>query len=92
MPNFSNGRRAAQTLFTGFSSESGLFEQFAGFFGLEEIDLSQYADRKRPIDVILGRERTQRTQVVKQADIVALLDTAAGRMRYVIQAGEFPVR
>ncbi len=70
---FQQWTEAAETLFTGFSSESGLFEQFAGFFGLEEIDLSRYADRKVPIDVILGRERTQRTQVVKQADIVALL-------------------
>ena len=53
--------------------ESGLFEQFAGFFALEEIDLSRYADRTVPLDVILGRERTQRSQVVKQADVVALL-------------------
>ena len=37
------------------------------------IDLSRYADRTVPLDVILGRERTQRSQVVKQADIVALL-------------------
>ena len=26
-----------------------------------------------PIDVVIGRERTQRSQVVKQADVVALL-------------------
>jgi trehalose/maltose hydrolase-like predicted phosphorylase len=41
---------------------------------LEPIDLSPYADRKVPIDVLLGRERTQRSQVVKQADVVALLE------------------
>jgi trehalose/maltose hydrolase-like predicted phosphorylase len=64
---------AAETLFTGFAPASGLFEQFAGFFDLEEVDLSRYADRTVPLDVILGRERTQRSQVVKQADIVALL-------------------
>ena len=40
---------------------------------LEPLDLSQYADRKVPIDVVIGRERTQRSQVVKQADVVALL-------------------
>jgi trehalose/maltose hydrolase-like predicted phosphorylase len=32
-----------------------------------------YPDRKVPIDVIIGRARTQRSQVVKQADVVALL-------------------
>jgi trehalose/maltose hydrolase-like predicted phosphorylase len=54
-------------------TEGGLYEQFAGFFALEEVDLSQYAERTVPLDVILGRERTQRSQVVKQADVVALL-------------------
>ena len=54
-------------------SETGLFEQFAGFFALEEIDLADYAGRSVPMDVVLGRERTQRSQVVKQADVVALL-------------------
>ena len=66
-------QEAADTLFIGFTPESGLFEQFAGFFDLEAVDLSRYADRTVPLDVILGRERTQRSQVVKQADIVALL-------------------
>src|SRR5271166_5584083 len=63
----------AEALFTGFDPESGLFEQFAGFFELEEVELSRYADRTVPMDVVLGRERTQRSQVVKQADVVALL-------------------
>ena len=63
----------AETMFTGFNPDSGLFEQFAGFFDLEVIDLSRYADRTLPIDIVLGRERTQGSQVVKQADVVALL-------------------
>ena len=66
-------REAADTLFDGYTPDSGLFEQFAGFFDLEPVDLSRYADRIVPLDVILGRERTQRSQVVKQADVVALL-------------------
>ena len=57
---------------------TGLFEQFAGFFGLEEIDLAGYAGRSVPMDVVLGRERTQRSQVIKQADVVALLALLAG--------------
>jgi trehalose/maltose hydrolase-like predicted phosphorylase len=65
--------KVADALVSGFDPESGLYEQFAGFFDLEPIDLAQYADRTVPLDVILGRERTQRTQVVKQADVVALL-------------------
>jgi trehalose/maltose hydrolase-like predicted phosphorylase len=66
-------RETADTLADGFNPQTGLFEQFAGYFGLEDIDLSDYAGRSVPLDVVLGRERTQRTQVVKQADVVALL-------------------
>ena len=63
----------AETMATGLSSESGLFEQFAGFFTLESIDLAQYTGRSVPMDVVLGRERTQTAQIIKQADVVALL-------------------
>ena len=66
-------RTVAETMATGWNSQTGLFEQFAGFFGLEEIDLADYAGRSVPMDVVLGRERTQRSKVVKQADVVALL-------------------
>ena len=63
----------AEGLVTGFDPKTGLIEQFAGYFNLEPIDLSLYQGRTAPMDVVLGRERTQRSQVVKQADVVALL-------------------
>jgi trehalose/maltose hydrolase-like predicted phosphorylase len=66
-------RSAAETMATGLDPGTGLFEQFAGYFGLEEINLADYAGRSVPMDVVLGRERTQRSQVIKQADVVALL-------------------
>ena len=66
-------RTVAETMVTGWNAQTGLFEQFAGFFGLEEIDLAGYAGRSVPMDVVLGRERTQRSKVIKQADVVALL-------------------
>jgi trehalose/maltose hydrolase-like predicted phosphorylase len=81
----------AETMATGLDPETGLFEQFAGYFGLEDIDLTRYAGRSVPMDVVLGRERTQKSQVLKQADVVALLGllpeefgagTAAKNFRY----------
>ena len=66
-------RKVAETMATGFDPKTGLFEQFAGFFTLEEIDLAAYAGRSVPMDVVLGRERTRQSQVIKQADVVALL-------------------
>ena len=63
----------AETMAICLDPKSGLFEQFAGYFALEDIDLTNYAGRTVPMDVVLGRDRVQRSQVVKQADVVALL-------------------
>lgn len=62
----------AATMATGLDPATGLFEQFAGYFTLEDVDLKNYAGRTVPMDVVLGRERTQRSQIAKQADVVAL--------------------
>jgi trehalose/maltose hydrolase-like predicted phosphorylase len=66
-------RQVADSIVDGLAAKTGLFEQFSGFFGLEYVNLNDYAGRSVPMDVVLGRERTQNTQVVKQADVVALL-------------------
>jgi trehalose/maltose hydrolase-like predicted phosphorylase len=66
-------RNTIAQIVTGFDAETGLYEQFAGFHVLEPLDLATYAGRTVPIDVVIGRERTQRSQVVKQADVVALI-------------------
>ena len=81
----------ADAMATGLDSSTGLFEQFDGYFGLEPIDLASYAGRSVPMDVVLGRERTEKSQVIKQADVVALLgllpeefagDTGAANFAY----------
>ncbi|HEY2050442.1 MAG TPA: HAD-IA family hydrolase [Caulobacteraceae bacterium] len=64
---------AVERIVTGFHSGTSLYEQFAGYHTLTPVNLADYADRTTPIDVVLGRERTQASQVVKQADVVALL-------------------
>jgi trehalose/maltose hydrolase-like predicted phosphorylase len=66
-------RDATTRMVTGLDPATGLYEQFAGFHALEPLDLAVYADRTVPIDVVIGRERTQRSQVVKQADVVTLI-------------------
>ena len=74
-------RDAISRMVTGFDPASGLYEQFAGFHALEPLDLGDYAGIAAPIDVVIGRERTRRSQVVKQADVVALI---------ALLPGEFP--
>src|SRR5271166_2381251 len=66
-------RAVAETMVTGWNTQTGLFEQFAGYFSLEEVDLADYAGRSVPMDVVLGREQIQRSKIIKQADVVALL-------------------
>ena len=66
-------RDVARRLVVLADPHTSLIEQFEGYFGLEDIDLGQYEGRTAPMDVVLGRERTQRSQVIKQADVVALL-------------------
>jgi len=84
-------RSVAETIATGFDPGTGLYAQFEGYFELEDIDLSSYDGRSVAMDVVLGRERTQHSQVVKQADVVALLallpaefpgDSGAANFRY----------
>ncbi len=63
----------AEHLHLGFDPWTGLFEQFEGYFGLEEIDLADYEPRNVPMDVLLGPERIRGSKVIKQADVVMLL-------------------
>ncbi len=66
-------REAAPLIASGLDPETGLIEQFRGFFKLKPIYVASYGPRTVPMDVILGPQRTQRTQIVKQPDVLMLL-------------------
>ncbi|MHB2210746.1 glycoside hydrolase family 65 protein [Methylobacterium sp. CM6257] len=78
---FEDWRDAIARIVTGLDPATGLYEQFAGFHALKQLNVADYADHALPIDVVIGREQTQGSQVVKQADVVALL---------ALLPGEFP--
>ncbi|MBV9356140.1 MAG: glycoside hydrolase family 65 protein [Chloroflexi bacterium] len=63
----------ARRLATGLDPRTGLVEQFEGYFGLEDIDVASFGWRTVPMDVVLGRARTQASQVIKQADVLMLM-------------------
>jgi trehalose/maltose hydrolase-like predicted phosphorylase len=65
--------RLADALVDGYDADTGVYEQFAGFNGLEPLRIAEVAPR-RPItaDLLLGRERVHAAQVVKQADVLML--------------------
>jgi trehalose/maltose hydrolase-like predicted phosphorylase len=63
----------AETIVDGYDPETGIYEQFAGFHGLEPLLISELAPQ-RPVaaDVLLGHGRARGAQVVKQADVLML--------------------
>lgn len=50
-----------------------VFEQFNGYFKLENIDLEQFEPRTVAMDILLGREKTTNSQVIKQPDVLMFL-------------------
>lgn len=70
---FADWRDAEARIAINLDPATGLYEQFTGFHALEYLDLAAYANRTVPIDVVIGREATRQSQVVKQADVVALI-------------------
>jgi kojibiose phosphorylase len=56
-----------------YDSETGLIEQFAGFFQLDDLNLADYEPRTRSLQAILGIEKTNQSQVIKQPDVLMLL-------------------
>jgi trehalose/maltose hydrolase-like predicted phosphorylase len=63
-------RTLANSMFIPFDPKTLLYEQFAGYFKKEPIDLKSYEPRSAAMDTILGHDRIQKTNVVKQADVV----------------------
>ncbi len=79
----------ARNFYTGLDERTGLFEQFHGYFGLEEIDLTAFMPRTASIDVLLGRERIQRSKIIKQADVVMLVHLLWDRMPPEVRKANF---
>ena len=63
----------ARSLVDGFEPETLLYEQFAGFFALEDVRIADVAPRPVAADVLLGERRVRRAQVVKQADVLMFM-------------------
>ncbi len=53
--------------------QTKVFEQFDGFFHLEDLDQSQYKGRKDSYQGIMGIHAVQKYRIVKQADVLMLL-------------------
>jgi trehalose/maltose hydrolase-like predicted phosphorylase len=65
-------RVLAGQLVDGWSPERGLYEQFAGYFDLEPLLMSEVAPPPVAVDMVLGAERVAGSQLIKQVDVLML--------------------
>jgi trehalose/maltose hydrolase-like predicted phosphorylase len=65
-------RRLADALVDGYDARTGVHEQFAGYFGLEDLRICDLATPPVAADILAGRERIAGSQVVKQPDVLML--------------------
>ena len=71
-------------LYVAGDPETGLMEQFEGFFERNDVNLAGYEPRDISMQALLGIEETQRYQVIKQPDVLMLLYLLSDR--YDLQA------
>ncbi|MEX2554988.1 MAG: glycosyl hydrolase family 65 protein, partial [Actinomycetota bacterium] len=62
----------ADALVDGYDSSTGIYEQFAGFHGLEPLVISEISRVPVAADVLLGSKRVLGAQVIKQPDVLML--------------------
>ncbi|MGB8020972.1 MAG: beta-phosphoglucomutase family hydrolase [Candidatus Nanopelagicales bacterium] len=79
-------RRVADVLVDNYDPASGLYEQFAGYNGLEPLVISDLAETPVAADLLFGRPRISASQVIKQPDVLMLHhlvpeETAEGSLR-----------
>jgi len=63
-------RRTADGLVDNYCVETGRYEQFAGYDGLEPLMASAAGTPPVAADLALGVKRVQETQIIKQADVL----------------------
>jgi len=65
-------RRSAERLLNPYDEQRGIHEQFNDFFELEPVLAGSLGQPPLPADALLGHERIQQTQIIKQADVLML--------------------
>jgi trehalose/maltose hydrolase-like predicted phosphorylase len=65
-------RTLASRLFDGWDPERGLYEQFAGYWALEPLLVTDVAEPPVAADLVLGAARVAGSQLIKQADVLML--------------------
>jgi trehalose/maltose hydrolase-like predicted phosphorylase len=65
-------RELADLLVDGYNSATGRYEQFAGYWELKPLLITELATPPVAADVLLGAERVAQSQIIKQSDVLML--------------------
>jgi trehalose/maltose hydrolase-like predicted phosphorylase len=65
-------RELADQMVDGYDPATGRYEQFAGYFDLEPLLINDVAAPPVAADLLLGRVRVARSQLIKQPDVLML--------------------
>ncbi|MCI0398045.1 MAG: glycoside hydrolase family 65 protein [Chloroflexi bacterium] len=76
---FAHWRDVIDHLILNHDPETGLIIQFDNFFNLKPVDWPAFAGRTKSMQVLLGIEGANQSQVIKQADVVMLLCLLRGQ-------------
>ncbi len=68
-----NWKEIYNNIYIGYDKENDIYEQFKGYFALDDINVKDYEPRTAAMDIILGREYSMKTKVVKQPDVLMFL-------------------
>ncbi|MEA3309091.1 MAG: glycoside hydrolase family 65 protein [Chloroflexota bacterium] len=72
-PQLAHWREVIERIYCSQDPQTGLIEQFEGFFDLIPVDLAAYESRETSMQALFGVAETQAYQVLKQADVLMLL-------------------
>ncbi len=72
--------QVADALVDGYDPATLVYEQFDGFHEMDDVPVEKLRPRPMAADLLLGREVTLRSKVVKQADVVMLCHVLADEM------------
>ncbi|PLZ23784.1 glycoside hydrolase family 65 protein [Fischerella thermalis] len=65
--------KIAKHIYINQDLETGLIEQFEGFYNLEYVNLADYEPRTKSMQGLLGVEATSQKQILKQPDVLMLM-------------------
>ena len=79
----------ADALVDGFDPDTLVYEQFAGFHAMDEVPIEKLRPRPMAADLMLGREVTLRSKVVKQSDVVMLCHVLADEIPLAVTRANY---